>query len=66
MSDEFMDQFLIDEYEAVAGPVDFTLSRIGPDREAAVTRLMREVIDGKRPPLIDAVLNQAIPDDAEI
>jgi hypothetical protein len=63
--EEFIDPFLIEDYEAVAGPVQFTLARIGPDREAAVAKLMREVIEGKRPPLTDADLDQAMPDDAE-
>lgn len=61
MNDDAITPFLIEDYEAVAGPIQFTLSRIGPDREAEVARLMREVIDGKRKPLTDADLDQEIP-----
>lgn len=34
MNDDAITPFLIDDYEAAAGPIQFTLSRIGPDREA--------------------------------
>lgn len=66
MADESITGDLVAEYEAVAGPVRFTLFLVGDSDRPAVARMMRDVIAGKRDPITDAELGIIVPDDAEI
>lgn len=60
-----IDPVLIEEYEFIVGPVNFTLAQIAPEDVQWVEQMMREVIAGKRPPLTDRDLGIDIPPDAE-
>ena len=60
-----MNWMLLQEYELKVGPVEFTIAQISPEDEERVEAMMREVIDGKRPPLTDANLGIDIPNNAE-
>lgn len=60
-----IDRVLIEEYRFRMGSLGFTLTLIGPDDEERVEQMMREVIEGRRPPLTDADLGLSIPPEAE-
>ncbi|MEN8129841.1 MAG: hypothetical protein ABFS45_06525 [Pseudomonadota bacterium] len=66
MADELITGDLVQDYEAVAGPVAFTLFLVLGKDNSRVAKMMRDVIDGKRRPITDEELGIIVPDDADI
>lgn len=65
MTDEVITGDLVQNYEAIAGPVAFTLFLVMEKNRPRVAQMMRDVIDGKRGPITDEELGLYIPDDAD-
>ncbi len=63
--DNLISNELLLAYEQAAGPVQFTLARLSPEMRIEVAKLMRLVIEGKRPPITDQELRIHTPTGAE-